>query len=408
MIKFNPEKLTFEYVYIRKIFKNFVEVIVDNERNRYESDSVSYKRLKDGSVQIPIHYRVFSLYLKTNSILHFDETVGKKACITYYDGKVLSIDVYRRSYLSGYEPEETWKSVNEGAFAHVKEMLKVQEDIFIDGESIFLMDKLGQRETFKGTNAFWIQPVRYISLSKMGIKKSTSKLLSDMDKKEVKPEEKAKIEEEIKKDNDATILLKSGHVLAYNPNADIDPQDFSIVVYSPVFANNKTATTIPKRTSRFSSPENDQASFFKNLKNIEDVKNPTILNLNFVLKATKVIGEHYSFEDTDFLNVPKIILETNIINLKSDISLSSRSTYPVDIPVWDGLAYIMRYCYSEDNLNVYRDLVSLFKFTLTKGFVSQKQTGNLFLDGKNMGDIKHFKVRLSNPNKKDEKPAEMV
>lgn len=408
MIKFNPDKLTFEYVYIRKIFKNFVEVIVDNDGNRYESDSVDYKRLKDGAVQIPIHYRVYSLYLKTNSLLHFDENVGKKACITYYDGKVLSIDVYRRSYISGYEPESTWKSVNEGAFAHVKEMLKVQEDIFIDGESIFLMDKLGQRENFKGTNAFWIQPVRYISLSKMGIKKSTSKLLSDMDKTEVKPEEKAKIDEEIKKDNDSTIILKNGHVLAYNPNADIDPNDYSIIVYSPVFANNKTATTIPKRSSRFSNSENDQASFFKNLKHIEDEKNPTILNLNFVLKATKVIGEHYSFEDTDFLNVPKIILETNIINLKSDISLSSRSTYPVDIPVWDGLSYIMRYCYVEENLNVYRDLVSLFKFTLTKGFVSQKQTGNLFLEGKNMGDIKHFKVRLSNPIKKDEKPAETV
>lgn len=400
MIKFDPEKLTFEYVYVRKIFKTFVEVISNSNRERYESDTVDYKRLKDDSVQIPVHYRVYSLYLKTNSILHFDENIGKKACITFYDGKVLSIDVYRKSYFSGNnEPESSWKSVNEGAFAHIKEMLKVQEDIYIDGESIFLMDKLGQKTDFKDTKSFWIQPVRYIALSKMGIKKSTSKLLNDLNK-----DDQSKTQTE--KDNDSTIILRSGFVLAYNPNADFDYLDDSIIVYSPVFSNNNGATT-QKNGNKFKK-ENEQLSFFKNLQNIENKENPTILNLNFVLKATKVIGEHYSFEDTDFLDVPKIILETGIINLKSDISMVSRSTYPVDIPVWDGLSYIMRYCYMEKNLNVYRDLVSLFRFTLVKGFVSKKQTGDLFQEGKNMGDIKHFKIGVFNHNKNEEKTTQSV
>lgn len=130
MIKFDPNKLTFEYVYIRKIFKSFVEVLCDKERNIYESETVSYKRLKDQAVQIPIHYKVFSLYLKTNSLLHFDASVGKKACITFYDGKVLSLDVYRKSYFSGFETEDEWKSVNEGVFGHIKEMLKIRRYLY--------------------------------------------------------------------------------------------------------------------------------------------------------------------------------------------------------------------------------------------------------------------------------------
>lgn len=401
MIKFDPNKLTFEYVYIRKIFKNFVEVICDKDRNVYQSDTVEYKRLKDEAVRIPIHYKVFSLYLKTNSLLHFDENLGKKACIAFYDGKVLSLDVYRKSYFTGPETEEEWKSVNEGVFAHIKEMLKVHEDIYIDGESIFLLDKMMPPKMFKQNVNFWIQPVRYVQLSKMGVKKSVSKLLKDKDaeaKKEPSKEEK-------NKENDSAVLLKNGYVLAYNPNIDLDPLDKSIVVYSPVFSaeeslyktEEKSTTKKPFRRN----DETDKRSFLRNLDKIEDKVDPTVLNLNFVLKATRIIGEHYSFEDTEFLDIPKIIMETNIINLKSDISEHSRATYPVDINVWDGLAYLMRYCHIEDNLNVYRDLVALFKFTLVRGFVSKKKTGDLFKEGQSMLNIKHYNYKAELKKEKE-------
>lgn len=401
MIKFDPNKLTFEYVYIRKIFKNFVEVICDKDRNVYQSETVEYKRLKDEAVRIPIHYKVFSLYLKTNSLLHFDENLGKKACIAFYDGKVLSLDVYRKSYFTGPETEEEWKSVNEGVFAHIKEMLKVHEDIYIDGESIFLLDKMMPPKMFKQNVNFWIQPVRYVQLSKMGVKKSVSKLLKDKDaeaKKEPAKEEK-------NKENDSAVLLKNGYVLAYNPNIDLDPLDKSIVVYSPVFSaeeslyktEEKSATKKPFRRN----DETDKRSFLRNLDKIEDKVDPTVLNLNFVLKATRIIGEHYSFEDTEFLDIPKIIMETNIINLKSDISEHSRATYPVDINVWDGLSYLMRYCHIEDNLNVYRDLVALFKFTLVRGFVSKKKTGDLFKEGQSMSNIKHYNYKAELKKEKE-------
>lgn len=412
MIKFDPNKLTFEYVYIRKIFKTFVEVICDKDRNIYESDTVGYKRLKDKAVQIPIHYKVFSLYLKTNSLLHFDENIGKKACITFYDGKVLSLDVYRKSYFSGLENESDWKSVNEGVFGHIKEMLKVQEDIFIDGESIFLMDKMIPPKMFKENLNFWIQPVRYVQLSKMGVKKSTSKLLKSKDAELAKDVNTPKEPEEKNKENDSAVILKNGYVLAYNPNVDLDPNDKEIIVYSPVFsATESLYKSEEKRATNKGfrrNDETDKKSFMRNLEKIEDKEDPTVLNLNYVLKATRVIGEHYSFEDTDFLNVPKIIMETGIINLKSDITIHSRATYPVDINVWDGLAYIMRYCHIEENLNVYRDLVSLFKFTLVSGFVSKKKTGDLFVEGKSMGHIKYYNYKAEIKKQKETKGLENV
>lgn len=384
MIKFDPDKLTFEYVYIRKIFKTFVEVISNDSKEKYDSTIVDFKRLRDGCVQIPIHYKVYSLYLKSNSVLHFDQFLGKRACIYYYDGKVLSIDVYRKSYYANVELEHLWKSVNEGVFNHLKEMLKVHDDIYIDGESIFLLDKMMPKQNFKSNNNFWIQPVRFVSLSKMGVKKASSKLLSETDKKE----EKAPT-------NESLVILKSGYVLAYDPSIGFDDEE-SVVVYSPVFFQD--GGNVPKsgKRKKVQGESAEEFSAFKNLEHIEDTKNPTVLNLNYVLKATKVIGDNYHFDETDFLNIPQLIIDTKIVNLKSDISIHSRSTYPVNLNVWDGLAYLMRYCHMESNLNVYRDLVALFRYTLVKGFVSKKKTGDLFNEGKSMSSIQYHNYKAKN------------
>lgn len=380
MIKFDPAKVTFEYVYIRKIFKNFVEVICDNNGNKYESENVSFKRLKDGSVQIPIHYKVYALYLKRNSLLHFDEKVGKKACILFYDGKVLTIDVYRKSYFEkNIETQEKWTSANEGVVSIITDMLKVNDTAYIDGESIFFLDKLKPIIRLK-TNIFWYQPVRYIELSKMGIKKVNSELLS-------------KIEDKEEKEKNSYIILKDGYTLAFKPNIIGTNISEEIIVYSPVFGNEITKSKQKSKRAEDLNKPFSQNSFFSQINKIEDTTNPNIMNLDFVLKAAKVIGNHYSFEDTDFLDIPKIILETGILNLKYDISRESRSKYPVAIKPFEGLAYIYRYLYMEKDLNVYRDLVSLFNFTIKYGFVSKKETTELFIDGKSQEDIKTFNLK---------------
>jgi hypothetical protein len=388
MIKFDPSKITLEYVYVRKIFKNFVEVICDNDKKTYDSTEVKFKRLKDGSVQIPIHYKVYSLYTKKNSLLHFDAEIGKKTCILFYDGKVLSIDVYRQSYFTKNEPESTWTSANEGVISHLIEMLKINDNVYIDGESIFFMDKMIPITKFKTNELFWIQPVRYIELSKMGIKKYRSELLS-----------KDECPKSNKSDNDALIILKNGFVLGFNPNI-LNPEEEQINVYSPVFSGDYSKSKKENKQPSAFGKESSIGVLSATLFGIENKENPRILNLDFVLKAAKVIGEHYSFEETDFLDIPKIILETNILNLKTDITRQSRSKFPVSIEPFEGLAYVMRYCHMEKDLDVYRDLVSLFTFTIKYGFVSKKLTGDIFMDGKDISDITRLNYKEILKNQK--------
>lgn len=392
MIKFDPEKIQFEYVYIRKIFKNFVEVIRDNENKKYESNVVEYKRLKDGAVQIPIHYKVYSLYLRSNSLLEFHPENGRKACIFYYDGKVLLIDVYRLNYYGRKELEPEWKSVNENIFSQITKNLKTSDDMYIDGVSIFYPDLTLPPTMFKTTKNFYIQPVRYIDLSKMGVKKFVSKLFEN------KPDSTSTNKTETEKGdevNDSSILiLKSGFVLAYNPDRDINIESKDIIVYSCVFKSLEKK----KEPKKAAWVVDDSAA---NLLKIEDSKNPLYFNLNFALQAAKVVGQHYSFDETDFLNIPQLILDTKIINLKSDISRQSRDNYPLSLNVWDGFSYIMRYCYLETDLNKYRDFVNLFKFTVSKGFVSKKNTGDLYLEGKNLADVPRYKRKIRTKEKKD-------
>lgn len=388
MIKFDPAKIQFEYVYIRKIFKSFVEIISDVNGNTYESSFVEYKRLKDGSVQIPIHYKVFSLYLKNNSLLEFNPMNGRKACIFYYDGKVLLVDVYRINYFGRRETESEWKSVNESIFAQVKKVFKDPDETYIDGESIFFIDKTLPVSHFKTTKNFYIQAVRYIDLSKMGIKKYISNLFENNTDSKENSDEGDSIA------NSSIMILKSGFVLAYNPYRDIDPLNEEVIVYSCVFKSLEK-----KKQGKNSKWSQDESC--ANLLKIENPENPLFFNLNFVLRAAKVIGEHFDFDETDFLNIPQLILDTGIINLKSDISRQSRDNYPVSLNVWDCFAYIMRYCYLEKDLNNYRDFVNLFKFAVTKGFVSKKNTGDLFQEGKGLGDITHYKIKTSTKKKKE-------
>src|SRR5690606_33060647 len=74
-----------------------------------------------------------------------------------------------------------------------------------------------------------IQPVRYIDLSKMGVKKYISNLFENKKEGDSKDSEGDSIA------NSSIMILKSGFVLAYNPYRDIEPNNEDVIVYSCVF-----------------------------------------------------------------------------------------------------------------------------------------------------------------------------
>lgn len=392
MIPFDASKVKYDYVYISKISKFSIEVNMDDEGEQYLPAGVDYK-VKGEKTVIPIHRRVFKLYEKHNFTYEFAGK-GRRSCIFYYDGYVLVVDSYKPYTFVGKSPvgERDWESLNIGAMNKIISLINDEReaghsrDIFIDGETIFFTcGQAGEQLDHEG--AFWLQPVRFIRLSKMAVGMSQAMEKFFNEKKD--DEENSKINanqevESVKKDEDSkkksVIVLKEGYVLGYNPFAG--ERDFA--VFSPVISE-------PKLVKRFF-----------------DTTKPVYFNLNLALRAGNIIGKHYGFAETDFLDFPSIIIDTGIINLKSDISYQSKANYPVDIPNQDVLAYMFRFLHRESDLNVYRDLVSLFGLAFsTLGSISGEKLSDVFVEGKSLSDVPIRNVEVANIGKENFKEDEM-
>lgn len=423
MITFDASKITYDYVYVTKITKFSIEVSKNDSGEQYTPENIKHN-IRNNKTIVPIHRKVFALYTKNTSLVEFSGE-GRRACIFYYDGYVLTIDIYKPYGLMNGTPvkETDWTSVNIEALqkivALIDEGLDKDKDskVYIDGETIFFTDKNQPIYKFKSNQNFWLQPVRYIQLSKMAVKvrtefaeymrdKKPEKFLPQSNKIEEeklhpetlaenkKDEKSAKAQAKKDSNSETLIVLKSGTVLAYNPIPEEDP---NFVVYSAVMSDVDTEVKKTRFGMSFGIPSS------KILVKIENSENPVYFNLLFALRAGKTIGEHYGFDETDFLDIPSIILDTGILNLKNDISYQSRANFPLNLNQWDCLAYLMRFFHKEKDLNIYRDLVGLFSFTAKYGFVDKSNTGKVFKDGKSIEDLPKRHIHISH---KDEAEKE--
>lgn len=401
MLKFDPSKVFYEYVYIKSLNKHNIIVAHDDNGEVYRPDS-QHKVRANKDTAVKIHKKVFDLYEKNNKMSTFYNP--RRACIFYYEGHPLMIDVFmpgRHFDNNGLSLKESdWVSANITAFDRLKEVIfsELSEiegrsiDVYIDGESLFFNDPENVNPKYKKDGSgFFIQNVRYIRLEKMSIQISRKIMDIFSDRQDsMQSKMNSSLSKVNTKDRDddvnSVIVLKNGSVIGYNPNYNPDieakDQDTSIMVYSPILATD----AIAKFDSVEYIPEKNEYNYF--------------FNLNFLIKAGRTIGKHYSFAETDFLNIPKVIEDTGIFNLATDISYKSKSQYPVSLHYHDVLAYMFRFLHRETDLNVYRDLVALFKMGMMSGSFDGKEANQVSLkEGVSMQDIKRKSIDVANIGK---------
>lgn len=421
MIPFDTSKITYAYVYISKITKFNIEVTMDDNGLPYLPEGIDYK-VRSGKTVIPIHRRVFKLYEKNNFIFEYFGK-GRRSCVVFYDGYVLNIDSYKPSHnviktangskmVTSGANETEWESLNIGALNKIMELVKIDEDnqksreIYIDGETIFftsLDSKDYNAQNLTQDGSFRIVPVRYVRLNKMAVKINNQLLIDYIDHKENKgdkeagkgtfaktgevdnPSEDKKAEQEKKKDS--VIVLQEGYSLAYTPNGT------DITVYSPVFQ--KEMLGVIKRF--FGGTHTDKSG--------NTIHSNVYFNLNFALRAGSIIGKHYGHDETDYIDFPSIILDTGYINLKSEISIKSKKEYPLNKDPKEVFAYMFRFLYKEKDLNIYRDLVSMFLTGISiNGYIDDKTFVKMYQEGKSFADVPLMKVDMSNIGKKNFDP----
>ncbi len=373
MIEFDANQIRYDIVYLRRINRRTLEIVSDDKGQPYHPEGVTHRTNAKGHTMIDIHQKVSQLYLQRNQMAEFSGE-GQRAYLFYYGNRVIVMDVYRYSTSAGVNQKD-WVSLCVAAFDRVSTVIKKDslfEDkkakMYFDGEHLFYLSP--HKETPMGHPNFSVRAVRAIHLGRMAVRSYTTKMERELEgKKDADPNKE--------KEDKTLIVIKDGVVMIYRPFGENDPR----MVISPVYTgkSDKDMRRIRKETGHLFAHD----VFIKELADYGINHDKMRFTLGFALRAGKTIGRHYGYLETEFLNIPKIVLDTGVINLTTDIDLRSRERYPLDIPFFDGFAYLMRFFYMEKDMDRFRDLTALFTFTMTKGMRK--------LDSKNQEDHSVFR-----------------
>lgn len=368
MIKFDLNLMRSAYVYITKITSDYVYVVSHRTGEPYKVSKAIPTRHYDREVfKIKIHRGVSKAFFKNNVMKEF--STPRLASLNYYGDDIVSIEIQMYSfYLKGFQDPMRWKS----NFAKVQKELEAKIETvdiaYINGQEIFwLEDKSDEFNTYSMTvdNCFRLHRVSYVSLAKMGLNIDHLKNT----KAEIESEN---LDETMEKSrNEASLIVSSGKVLAYYPNAEYEDME-QICVYSPVLKSNNIGSSLHKKKKK----ADEDVKIFS----LTNVSNPCFVNIQFVLKAAKTIGGLYGHDAVDYLDIPSIIEETGEINFYN-IDKESRKNTPVNMSATESLAWLLKFIYKEKCLNKQRELSNMFSYIINYGLVFKNDVVISTLDG---------------------------
>ncbi len=404
MIRFDPSLFRCDYVRLKKITSSYLYVSTTKDGKPYVTDVSVKGTYKHREVsKVKIHENVSRQYFKNNSMKEFQD-LGKFACIAYYGDIVVAVEV--QNLAQTIDKNKEWVAVIEKVMDNINSIIPAQKDVFINGKDIYWFDDVtrnqGNHLNVSEDGAFKLQYVKYLSLSKIGVEINADKTIESVDesakkdirviktigsKRNISPDSIAhlRFDENYAVQGEANVqavaLLNESVLISYSPNRG---QPNEVECFSPVLAFDNHLEK-KKNDDEFNKILNNIAGF-------SSLKDPIHLNLNFVLYAGKVIGEKYGFRETEILNTPEIIKDTKMVSLEK-IYPSSRTSYPINLPVFDGLAWLFRFIHKEKDLNNMRDLSNLFNKIFKDGFIQQSKVMSSFRDGKSQDDIVLLKYK---------------
>lgn len=398
MIKCDPSLFKYDYVRLKKITGSYLYISSDVNDHAYKNGQAKKDKYKGRDIyKVKIHENVSRQYFKNNNMKEFSDK-GTFACIAYYGDIVVAIEV--KKDVSNVEKSKEWVSTIENVMRNIYKILPTQKNVYINGKEIFWVDDdpttKALSRNISSDGCFKILYVKYLSLDKIGAeiaKEKSNTVATDEDKdsysviKTIGNKLNFTSEQveflnfesnfaDYSQDDKMTVaIVKTGSILYFNPNANNDNLK-NIDCFSPVF--------------NFGEKEVDQLHSF--LMSINDLNNPVYLNLNFLLKAGRIIGEKYGFEETEILNISDVIFDTKVVSFQK-ITEDSRKNYPIKLHPFDGLSWLFKHIHNETNLNESRDLSNLFVEIFKKGFVARNKVVVNYKNGKNESDIKLVKYQ---------------
>jgi hypothetical protein len=113
------------------------------------------------------------------------------------------------------------------------------------------------------------------------------------------------------------------------------------------------------------------------------------VNLNFALSAGKQIGAMFGYEYVEPLQLPRLMVELHTVNLPN-IPKQVKATYNIGMQFTHALAWLLGMSRKADTLDTYVMMRSLLKYLTTKGIFRNNVFSSdcIFLDDQNISNVK--------------------
>jgi hypothetical protein len=399
MLKFNIENLRSVYVYILKVTTDYVYVTTTRTGAPYRLNSSVQDTHNGYNIsKIRIHRSVSTAYSTFYATREFAKP--RLASLNFYDDDVVSIEIQMvNKWVGGYQNSDNWQSFFSSVVSRLETKLKDIDQAWINGTEIFWLkpeiedDEQVNKDKVLATdnNGSWvsnngrltrrfstefmldvdgflsIRAVNFVRLGSMGL----SILAALNNKKEIEASNgigDATLNEIV---NRANLKVEDGKVLTYYPHGSDLTQE-RIAVFSPVLQQKKLNDSFKSASKEDYTPDEEQKVY-----HLTSNQNPAHANIDFAIKAARTVGKLYGYEETDDLDIQRIIEQTGQVNLMN-IDENSRRTMPIHMTAMSCLAYVFRFIHRETDLNKMRDLSTMFRFCINKGLVYESDINSNF------------------------------
>lgn len=405
MINFEFGQLRSDYVFITKITRDYVYVVCDRNLAPYGVGETA-THFGHEVRKVSIHGGVYARFIKYNTLREF--STPRLATLNYYGTDIISMELQEYNYIDrSFDDAQTWVSKFDQAIPLIEKRIKyyVEKgfDVFMNGETIFWTKKhtmataesADNDSTYVNLNpegSLRLYYARAIKLFRIGIPQTKS-----LDRiREMNNHRNGEAQQQNLEENDSAVIgggnvnvpILNGKMIAFVPNPQA-PKEQQVLAFSPILESKQVRSA----SGGMRTVNHEERAAYS----IGSKSNPTYVNVDFALNSAKIIGKHYGNEAMDFLDIPSILKNTGVVNLKR-LSPNSRKNMPINRTALDCIAWLLGYIYREKSLSVLQDLNKAFRFTMTSGFIRESDIDVTKYMFKEDGERRELKSRTDMVN----------
>lgn len=333
MFKFNPDDLKFEYYRLKSITTALggSMTIIDEDETDIRGKEVHYR------MSVPMAL-ARSFIKRCNKVIKYLKPTW--ICVARYNGVIVAIERHPLSSMGAKDTVDengvtrSWKPSMIGNYTTIVQpfLNETTHDWYFDGRYVFKFETPDMCQAVRqGTDICSTAPFKEVTVQAIDFQD-----LHDSHK--LAPSER--------------------QALGYY----LDDQHFA--VSPPIWKN--LASIGAKSKDEFDEDDSVSGSIVQTKHNFEWIDNNMGVNLNFALRAGRLIGQTFGYEETEPLFLGRLMIELHTVNLPA-IDKSVKRTFDIGMKFSHAAAWILGLLHRSPNFETYLSMRSLLKYLTSVG-----------------------------------------